>query len=64
MKNLGRIKLLFLIDEMRFRTMIVITHYEQKQENVIYFTARYIFDNSIFNITSEKRLKFSHNFSQ
>jgi len=37
MKNLSRIKLLYLIDEMHLRALIVISHYEQKKENIIYF---------------------------
>jgi hypothetical protein len=42
----------FSQDEMNLRALIVITSYERKQENIIYFTTRYIFDNPILNITS------------
>lgn len=49
---------LFFIDEIHLRALIVTPHYEQRQENIIYFKAHYILDNCIFSITSEKRLKF------
>jgi hypothetical protein len=58
MKNWGRNKYVFLIDEMHLRALIVLQHYKQKQQKVIYFRARYILHKSIFSNISEKRLKF------